>query len=202
MKILLYLLRMNEMDEQILVTCRANKREGIRLLFERYYRPLVLFAGELLHDDTMAEDVVQDFFVRLWEDDYICHVEAKALSSYLFTSVRNRCYTYLNKKDALRDRVDYDSVEVAADTASGMHQEIVDRVTEEIAKLPEQTGKVLTCILLEDKSYQQTADHLGVTINTVKTLLNNGMRTLRAEMQKYKDMLLLLHVFYFPYMED
>ena len=191
---------MNEMDEQILVTCRANKREGIRLLFERYYRPLVLFAGELLHDDTMAEDVVQDFFVRLWEDDYICHVEAKALSSYLFTSVRNRCYTYLNKKDALRDRVDYDSVEVAADTASGMHQEIVDRVTEEIKKMSEQTAKVLSCILLDDMKYQECADHLHVSVNTVKTLLRNGMKALGEAMKDDRD-LILLHIFYHPHFQ-
>ena len=41
------------------------------MLFDRYYRPLVLYAGSLIDDDTMAEDLVQEFFVRLWEDDYL-----------------------------------------------------------------------------------------------------------------------------------
>ena len=54
------------------------------MLFDRYYRPLVLYAGSLIDDDTMAEDLVQEFFVRLWEDDYLKHIEEKALVSYLF----------------------------------------------------------------------------------------------------------------------
>ena len=33
------------------------------MLFDRYYRPLVLYAGSLIDDDTMAEDLVQEFFV-------------------------------------------------------------------------------------------------------------------------------------------
>ena len=111
------------------------------MLFDRYYRPLVLYAGTLISDDTMAEDLVQEFFVRLWEDDYLERIESKALSSYLFSSVRNSCYTYLHKNDVMRARVDFTSIDVAADSAAALSQEIVDRVTAVIALMPEQTGR-------------------------------------------------------------
>ena len=73
-------------DQQIIDAFVKNRRDGIRALFERYYRPLVIYASNLIHDDMMAEDLVQEFFVRLWEDDYLEHVTDKALSSYLFSS--------------------------------------------------------------------------------------------------------------------
>lgn len=128
-----------------------NRKEGVRMLFDRYYRPLVLYAGSLIDDDTMAEDLVQEFFVRLWEDDYLKHIEEKALSSYLFSSVRNSCYTYTHKKDVLRRRVDYTAIDVAADTATVLNQEIVDRVTTVIARMPEQTR---TWRLRSDAGYE------------------------------------------------
>ena len=84
---------MRKSDRDILDVFVKNRKEGVRMLFDRYYRPLVLYAGSLIDDDTMAEDLVQEFFVRLWEDDYLKHIEEKALSSYLFSSVRNSCYT-------------------------------------------------------------------------------------------------------------
>ena len=109
---------MRKSDRDILDVFLKNRKEGVRMLFDRYYRPLVLYAGSLIDDDTMAEDLVQEFFVRLWEDDYLKHIEEKALVSYLFSSVRNSCYTYTHKKDVLRMRVDYTAIDVAADTAA------------------------------------------------------------------------------------
>ena len=79
---------MRKDDRDILDRFTKNRKDGIRVLFDRYYRPLVLYAGTLISDDTMAEDLVQEFFVRLWEDDYLERIESKALSSYLFSSVR------------------------------------------------------------------------------------------------------------------
>ena len=154
------------------------------MLFDRYYRPLVLYAGSLIDDDTMAEDLVQEFFVRLWEDDYLKHIEEKALSSYLFSSIRNSCYTYTHKKDVLRMRVDY--------TATVLNQEIVDRVMAVIGRMPEQTRKVVDCVLMRDMKYQDAADELQVSLNTVKTLLRNGMRILREELKRDEELILLL----------
>ena len=113
---------MRKSDRDILDVFVKNRKEGVRMLFDQYYRPLVLYAGSLIDDDTMAEDLVQEFFVRLWEDDYLKHIEEKALSSYLFSSVRNSCYTYTHKKDVLRRRVDYTAIDVAADTATVLNQ--------------------------------------------------------------------------------
>ena len=191
---------MRRSDEEILSVLTADKSKGVQLLFERYYRPLVVFATELVRDQMTAEDLVQDLFLALWEGDSLTALKAPALASYLFVSIRNRCYTHLNRKDALRDPVDLADVDVAADTAASISQEIVDRVTEEIKKMSEQTAKVLSCILLDDMKYQECADHLHVSVNTVKTLLRNGMKALGEAMKDDRD-LILLHIFYHPHFQ-
>lgn len=189
---------MRKDDRDILDRFTKNRKDGICVLFDRYYRPLVLYAGTLISDDTMAEDLVQEFFVRLWEDDYLERIRSKALSSYLFSSVRNSCYTYLHKNDVLRARVDYMSVDVAADSAALLSQEIVDRVNAVIARMPEQTGRVLNCVLMRDMKYQDTADELQVSLNTVKTLMRNGMRVLREELRGEQELIMLFIVIASP----
>ena len=47
---------MRKSDRDILDVFVKNRKEGVRMLFDRYYRSLVLYAGSLIDDDTMAED--------------------------------------------------------------------------------------------------------------------------------------------------
>ena len=53
-------------DADILQRFKIDRKQGIQVLFRRYYRPLVLFADEFVHSLSTAEDIVQDFFIRLW----------------------------------------------------------------------------------------------------------------------------------------
>nr|WP_290638593.1 sigma-70 family RNA polymerase sigma factor [Labilibaculum sp.] len=60
-----------------------------------------------------------------------------------------------------------------------------------IAELPEQSRKVVVCVMVQNMKYQEAADELGVSINTVKTNLKRGVLKLR-EVLKDKEELLFL----------
>lgn len=89
-------------------------------------------------------------------------------------------------------RVDYTAIDVVADTATMLNQDIVDRVMAVIGRMPEQTRKVVDYVLMRDMKYQDAADELQVSLNTVKTLLRNGMRILREELKGDEELMLLL----------
>ena len=108
-----------------------------------------------------------------------------ALSSYLFTSVRNACYTYEHRKDVWNRRRDMPhEANIAVETALEMDSEVADRINRAISKLPVQTRAVVTRILLEEMKYKDAAAELNISVNTLKTLLRNGLRTLRSELEK------------------
>jgi RNA polymerase sigma-70 factor (ECF subfamily) len=175
---------MQASDIDIIETLRTDRGKGVRLLFERYYRPLVLYAGVLLRDAFTAEDVVQDLFVRLLEGDYLDRVDPVALRPYLYSSVRNRCYTHGMRKDVLRLALDYTRVEVAEEVLSSLNQQIVDEVTGVINRLPAQTRRVMEGVLMRELEYKKVAEELHVSVNTVKTLLSHGLRVLRASFRE------------------
>lgn len=86
-------------DKHILYTLDTNKNNGLKLLFDRYYKPLCVFAIKYVYDLNLSEDIVQEVFIKIWEKKEF-HTQMN-LSAYLFTSVKNACISYLRKEQPL-----------------------------------------------------------------------------------------------------
>ena len=63
-------------------------------IFMEYYPRLATFAGKFVPDET-AEDIVQECFLKIWENP---HIELRNVSSLLFTMVRNACLNELRHR--------------------------------------------------------------------------------------------------------
>lgn len=182
-------------DAEILQRFKANRKDGLQILFKRYYRPLVLYADDFVHSLSIAEDIVQELFIRLWTDDYLENLVPRTLSSYLFTSVRNSCYTHGHRKDVWNRRGTLSAeIDIPAEIALEMEQGIVERVELAIAGLPEQTREVVTRILIDEMKYKEAAAELNISVNTLKTLLRNGLKILRVELkEEYRSFILWIY---------
>lgn len=169
-------------NEEIIRALETDKTRGIRLLFERYYHPLVIYGNRILYDRNKAEDTVQEVFVRLWEDNYLRKITASNLASYLFTAVRNTCITHNTRKDILRHPVELSDIDIPVEAFTSVDEERVERVMREIAQLPPRTRQVVECIMLKGLKYKETATELNISVNTVKFLLKEGTQKLRTKL--------------------
>ena len=70
--------------------------------------------------------------------------------------------------------------------------ELIQEVETEIAEMPEQTRVIIQSVFFREMKYQEVADQLGISINTVKTLLKNGMRHLRERFVGRMDLFLVI----------
>lgn len=170
---------MPQSDKNILDLVHRDKVAGIRQLFGRYYRPLVLYADEYLKDQAAAEDIVQELFVKLWEEDHLLKITNASLGAYLYSAVRNRCYSYVRQKDVLRGTKELDNVDIPVEWVADVDEERMDRVMKEIEELPARTRQVVECVMLRNLKYREAAEELEISINTVKFLLKEGTKRLR-----------------------
>lgn len=69
-------------EREILIALKAGKEEGMDALFERWYRPMVVFADSYLHDLQEAEDLVQEQMIKLWSAKVFAGVVVGALGTY------------------------------------------------------------------------------------------------------------------------
>ncbi|MCB6971581.1 MULTISPECIES: RNA polymerase sigma factor [Butyricimonas] len=178
-------------DRQIIELLKAGKREGMGVLFDRYYKPLVVFADGLLHDLSAAEDVVQEQLVKLWEEALYERIHERALSTFLFTMVKNTCTNQLLRRGIKTELLALPHYQIAQEEAHELDPEVIRVVRKALDTLPEKTRGVVECVMLRGRMYKEAAEELGVSVNTVKTLLKVGLKELRILLKEQREMIFL-----------
>lgn len=180
-------------SNRIICACLKKKdTKGLKYLFEEYYKPLVLWADTFLNDIGQAEDLVQDFFVKLWEQDRLtAHLLPETLKSYLYASVRNRALNLLDKNDPLRLAFDAEDAMQFWEEYNDSEDELFRKVEDAVKNLPPRSREIVECVYLKNMKYKEVAGKLGISVATVKTLLVNSLKTLRKEFKTGGSILLL-----------
>lgn len=170
---------------------KAGKEKAFDLLFRSRYEPLCRFAWSFVSDYSVAEDIVQELFSTIWRKKEAID-EKQSIDSYLFVSVRNACYTYLkNSKqnvsvDALANQMVEPELEVF-----NQHPGL-QKLWNAVEALPLQCKVVFKLVVLEELKYQEVAEKLDVSVNTVKTQMKIAYKILRSRFSKDDVVLLLL----------
>ena len=157
-------------------------------IFDKYAKNLCLYALNYLETEADAEDIVQDVFIRCWEKRDILLSDEKVIKTYLFNSVRNACLDKIEKKDVMRYHIDIIKQEIIDEETITFDEKLLLEIREELA--PDQTQKVITRVFMQDMKYQEVADDLHISINTVKTLLRNGIKHLRSHFSQHLELLI------------
>lgn len=167
-------------DSVIVQTLQRNCNIGGDLLFERYYKPLVLFADSLITDRVFAEDLVQEVFYRFMKEHVYNNIAPDALGTYLFRAVRNICMNNLNARKVVYSELDVLRCDAIEEESKTIDPELILSIYKAIEELPEKTRIVVQEILIKGKKYKEVAEECGTSINTVKTLLAKGIKQLRG----------------------
>ncbi|RZT96428.1 RNA polymerase sigma-70 factor (ECF subfamily) [Ancylomarina subtilis] len=178
-------------DQYICNLLSSDNKQGMNLLFKKYFEPLVVWADTFLNDLDMSKDLVQDFFVKIWRKKIYKNWNPDKLPSYLHVSVKNLALNKLRKTDVLKHTEEIESVDRIYEEYQSNKEEIVQRIHDEIEKLPERGKEVVKCVYLRGMKYQEAADELGVSLSTVKTQLVRSLKTLRTNSEKLGDFFLL-----------
>ncbi len=149
-------------------------------LYDCFYNELVLWADTILHDMGMAEDLVQDFFVRLWEKKLHENLKRERVRSYLYVSVRNMAVRKLKDQSRVERIPDIAFVESVWEDEDMTHEDVVNQVMRALDELPPRSREVLECVHLKNMKYADVAEMLGISVATVKTLLVRSLKTLRG----------------------
>lgn len=172
-------------DQEILILLRSDINRGGQSLFRRYYRPLVFFADSILHSREDSEDLVQDVFYRFISGKIYHSADFHALGPYLFQAVKNLCIDRLRKNREINlESVDFLRISILEEENITFDPEIIESILQAMDELPEQTGRVVRAVILEQKKYKEVAEKLDISLNTVKTLMKNGLSMLRERFSK------------------
>lgn len=181
-------------EKELTERISRSDRAAFDIVFRRYYPGLVVFASRLILERTAAEEIVQDFFLKLWEKRQEL-VFSDSMKSYFFTSVKNGCFNYLKHR-----RIEQEVIEKLK--ALSRHSllfepdvyvasELQEKITRAVDALPERCREVFVMSRFRGMKNDQIAQELGLSKRTVETHISNAISALRRDLREYADLLIL-----------
>jgi len=168
-------------DQELLSLFRDGSSEAFDQLFNRFYSPLCLFAENIIKDIHVAEDIVQEMFLKIWQRQQDFE-QFNALRSFLYTGVKNACFNHLEKvkvRSKHEDFVKAHPISEADMLNLLIRAEVVRKLYSVMDSLPEQCRYVIRMTFDEGKKPKEIADELGITISTVNNHKMRGLRLLK-----------------------
>lgn len=176
-------------SEEIILLFMKNERQGFRLLYVSFYNPLILFGTQLLGDAEEAADIVQECFVDFWANRRFKGLRG-SLEHYLYSAVKHGCLNYLRNMRRREDKHDWIR-EKLYDEEQAIDPELVEKLYRTIEALPEERRRILHMVCMEGMKYQDVANQLNISINTVKTQMGRALQFLRKELKDDEYLTLL-----------
>ena len=183
---------MHDQEQNILKLLKDENKQGLKEMFDFLYSPLCLYSQKIVGRMDIAEDVVQNVFVSFWENKNYLKVKS-GLSSYLYSSVRNRSLNYVrsNKIKTTEWLSEYESIYSELNEKGHIQEELIKKIEEAIETLPPGGRKIFKSIVIEGLSYKNAAEVHNVSINTVKSQLKRATRLLSEKLDNLSFILVM-----------
>lgn len=185
---------MNSRIDSIVVGVNEKDRERWGDFYDRYYAALCTYVSKILPIPVAVEDLVQEVFISVWEGKRIFSDE-KELTNYLYRACYNNTLLYIRNHQihdvALSKMLEAQKEEEDRIYALTVKEEIIRQLYQHINDLPAEQRRIIL-LRIEGFTWEEIADQLKVSINTVKTQKTRSYRFLRERMGNSMSFILLL----------
>ena len=185
-------------DEQVLIERLSRGDEtAFELIFRHYYTGLVIYTANFTRDRDQAEDIVQNFFLKLWEK-HLNIKSAQSLKSYCFQSVKNSALNFLrdqkvkSKYEDVINQMTRDNLILNEDLY--VSSELQDIIESSVNKLSDKCKEVFVKSRFKGLTNNEIAANLDISKRTVEAHISKAIRILKEELKDYLVLLLLFSI--------
>jgi len=167
-------------DEDLMLAVRGGDPSRLEPLFDRYHRPLFDYLARMTGNRSVAEDLVQDVFVRILKYRHTFRDDSR-FETWVFRIARNARTDYFHRQ--LRETT-LDRAADRADNALGIAESLeFDRQTACLRRalllLRDDQRELIVLARYRGMKYEAIAELLGVEVGTVKVRMHRALRELR-----------------------
>ncbi|MDR3652891.1 MAG: RNA polymerase sigma-70 factor [Paludibacter sp.] len=175
-------------DYFLLVELKLGNKEAFSLLFQRYYKDLVLFGGNYLRDKVRCEDIVQSVFLKLWLDKEELDIEI-SLKAFLLRSVRNGCLDEIRHRQVVREHESYaelfGNLDDMATENYVLYSDLESHLTDALNKLPITCREAFEMNRFDGLKYKEIAEKLEVSERTIEVRIGKAIGLLRHYLKEF-----------------
>jgi RNA polymerase sigma-70 factor, ECF subfamily len=173
-------------DAALVVAIGRWREEALAEVYRRHGGAAFGLARRLLNDRDLAEEVLQEVFLRLWNTPERFDPDRGSLRAYLLAQTHGRAVDLLRSETSRRRREEREARE-STSFGDDIEREVVDltvseKVKEVVAALPIDERQAIELAYFGGHTYRQVAVMLNAPEGTVKSRIRSGLRRLRKDL--------------------
>lgn len=189
--------------DELIDRVKSDDQKALEHLFSIYYARLNDFAKNVVKDDVISQDIVQEVFVKVWENR--SKIESLNLDAFFFRMVRNRCIDYIKHLRVVNKRMQdiqisskYEELYridfIGNEPYVLIEQELKTKIEKTIQSLPERCREVFIMSRMDGLKNKEIAERLDINIKNVERHLNRALQTFRKNFTEELPIALILLV--------
>jgi RNA polymerase sigma-70 factor (ECF subfamily) len=167
---------------------RSKDRDALEIMYDRYEKLLYSFAYRITHDQTLAEEVLQDVFMKLWNGNRVFDSSKGKFTSWLLTITRNQAIDLIRKHKKM-DTVEIMEKDSVLRSELSVENEVEWKVQGEIlreavSKLKNEQQEMIELFYFKGFTQQRISEEYQIPLGTVKGRIRLALKHLRSLLDK------------------
>jgi RNA polymerase sigma-70 factor, ECF subfamily len=185
----------NPYEHLLLEQLRSGSKEAFSIIFAKYYNDLVSFSSSITRDTDVAEEIVQNTFVKFWEGREALAIST-SLKSYLLKTVQNGSIDWLRHLK-IRSYYANDLLEKPEIFENNTEQyilwsELQNHLEDALSTLPPDVAQTFRMSRFDGLKYAEIAVKLGVSVRTIEVRVSKALEILREHLKDFLFVIILL----------
>ena len=169
----------NTIEQDIISLLQNNDKKAISLLYKHYAGALLGVIKKVISNDEIAEDVLQESFIKIWKNAHKYDAKKAKLFTWLYRISYNTAIDRIRAtKKKIDKEVQIDQSNVYKITTNTFNQDILD-IKKHLGSIETKYQTVINALFFEGMTQQEASEELEIPLGTIKSRLKIGLRELK-----------------------
>jgi len=180
-------------DLDIIDALKKQDKKRFEVFYKKYYRPLFTVAYRYVGNTEIAEEIVHDVFITIWNKADQLNIQS-SMKSYLFRSIVNSSLNHIKKEKTKSEKQSAYEIAVGqeldnvGDETNEAEEKLLKGLEDALELLPDKCKQVMYLSRFGKLKQQDIADQMEISIKTVKNHLTYGFKKLREHLEKHQQL--------------
>ncbi|MCR8668031.1 RNA polymerase sigma-70 factor [Aestuariibaculum sp. M13] len=185
-------------NSELLNDLKKDSKEAFREIYMLFYEDLCVFTFAYTKDHELSEDLVQSAFLKLWEQRKSLEIKDN-IKGYLYRLIYNSFLDKVRRDQTFNKKIEdlrYNQIIEAIEEDTELKSKRIKILQEAIETLPKKCKEIFILSKYEGLKYQQIADQLGISKNTVEVQVGKAYKILRKSLISKDKLNLFISLIY------